>query len=95
MNSDFYKKLIDLYADRELPSELEDQLEMAAFTNAELNHDMTTLRRTVDLLHQDDEVEFTEESYQRVLMRLYARGAAISPKAKDPVHLQYHLPMQG
>lgn len=95
MNSDLYKKLIDLYAGRELPTELEDQLEMAAFTDAELSHDMSTLRRTVDMLHQDNEVDFTEESYQRVLMRLYARGAAISPKAKDPIHLQYHLPMQG
>lgn len=95
MNSEFHRKLIDLYAGRELPEELENHLEMAAFADAELNHDMTTLRRTVDLLQRSDDVEFTEESYQRVLMKLYARGAEIQPKAKDPIHLQYHLPMQG
>lgn len=95
MNNEFYKKLVDLYAGRELPSELEDQLELAAFADAELNHDMTTLRRTVDTLRGSDGADFTEESYQRVLMKLYARGAEIRPKAKDPIHLQYHLPMQG
>jgi hypothetical protein len=95
MNSEFHRKLVDLYAGRELPSELEDQLELAAFADAELNHDMTTLRRTVDALRGNDGAEFTEESYQRVLMKLYARGADVRPKAKDPIHLQYHLPMQG
>jgi hypothetical protein len=95
MNSEFHRKLIDLYAGRELPEEMQDHLEMAAFRDAELNHDMTTLRRTVDALHDSDEVEFTEESYQRILMKLYARGAEIQPKAKDPIHLQYNLPMQG
>ncbi|MGV3617007.1 MAG: hypothetical protein ACO1SV_16900 [Fimbriimonas sp.] len=95
MNSEFHKKLVDLYAGRELSSELEDELELAAFANAELNNDMTTLRRTVDALRASDGGDFTEESYQRVLMKLYARGADFQPKAKDPVHLQYHLPIQG
>jgi hypothetical protein len=95
MSTEIYKKLVDMYAGRELPSELEDQMEMAAFHDAELSHDMATLRRTVDALHQVDSGEFTEESYQRILMRLYARGAAIEPAAPPPPHLQYHLPMQG
>ena len=95
MNSEFHRKLVDLYAGRELPSELEDQLELAAFADAELNHDMTTLRRMVDVLRDGNGADFTEESYQRVLMKLYARGAEITPKMKDPVHLQYHLPIQG
>lgn len=95
MNEEFYKKLVDLYAGRELPSELEDQMELAAFTDSELSHDMSSLRRTVDTLRADRGIAFTEESYQRVLMKLYARGANIEPKAASPSHLQYQLPMQG
>lgn len=95
MNSELYSKLVDLYAGRELPSELEDQMELAAFNDAELNHDMTTLRRTVDIVKSIDGPEFTEESYQRVLMKLYARGAEIQTKAPAPMHLQYQLPIQG
>lgn len=95
MNSELHKKLVDLYAGRELPSELEEELEMAAFADTELNQDMTTLRRTVDALRGTQGGDFTEESYQRVLMKLYVRGADIQPKAKDPIHLQYHLPMHG
>lgn len=95
MNSEFHKKLVDLYAGHELSTELEDELEVAAFTDPDLNQEMTTLRRTVDALRGAEGGEFTEESYQRVLMKLYARGADIKPKAKDPIHLQYHLPMQG
>ena len=95
MSTEIYKKLVDMYAGRELPSELEDQMEMAAFHDAELSHDMATLRRTVDALHEVDPGEFTEESCQRILMRLYTRGAAIEPATPPPAHLQYHLPMQG
>jgi hypothetical protein len=95
MNSDFYSKLVDLYADRELTEELEEELESAAFGDATLNHDMTTLRRTVDLLQTAPAPDFTEESYQRILMKLYARGADVQPQATTPMHLQYHLPIQG
>lgn len=95
MSNELYKKLVDLYAGHELPSELEDQMQLAAFNDAELSHEMATLRRTVDILQEDPGPEFTEESYQRILMKLYARGATIEPKAKTPAHLQYHLPMQG
>lgn len=95
MNGDLYKKLVDLYAGQELPSELEDQMDLAAFQDPELSHDMSTLRRTVDTLRSDPGPSFTEESYQRVLMKLYARGVDIEPKAPTPTHLQYQLPMQG
>jgi hypothetical protein len=94
MNTEFYKKLVDLYAGRELPTELEDQMDLAAFNDAGLSHDMASLRKTVDLLHAHPGAEFTEESYQRILIQLYARGANIQPRAKDPLHLQYHLPIQ-
>lgn len=95
MNSEFYRKLVDLYAGRELPSELEDQMEWAAFTDPALAHEMSTLRKTVDLVHAEPEPEFTEESYQRILMKLYARGVELQTQSPDPMHLQYQLPMQG
>lgn len=95
MNSDFYTKLVDLYAGDELPTELDSELKRAAYANPDLNQDMATLRQTVEALHQDDGVDFTEESYQRILIKMYARGVNVEPKAKAPIHLQYHLPMQG
>ena len=95
MSSELYRKLVDVYAERELPLELEDQMEMAAFNDPELAHEMSTLRKTVDLLHRHRGADFTEETYQRILMKLYARGAEIEPKAKTPAHLQYQLPIQG
>ncbi|MDR3687866.1 MAG: hypothetical protein P4L46_00705 [Fimbriimonas sp.] len=95
MNNDLYKKLVDLYAGRELTSELDADMEAAAAEDSVLAWDMVTLRNTVDFLQGDPAPEYTEESYQRILMKLYARGAAIQPKAPAPAHLQYHLPIQG
>ena len=92
---DFYNKLVDLYAGRELPSELETEMEARASVDGELAHDMLTLRATVDALKSSmDDVEFTEESYQRVLMKVYARGVEMQTNP-TPAHLQYHLPIQG
>jgi len=93
MNSELYRKLVDLYAGRELPTELEDQMDLAAFSDHELSQDMHSLRKTVDFLKADRGPEFTEESYQRILMKLYARGANIQPRAPEPIHLQYRLPI--
>jgi len=95
MNNELFEKLVDLYAGRDLTSELDEQMEAAAAVDTGLGHDMTSLRNTVDLLHSDPGPNYTEESYQRILMKLYARGAAIQPKAPSPIHLQYHLPIQG
>ncbi|MEZ0324964.1 MAG: hypothetical protein ACAH95_03595 [Fimbriimonas sp.] len=95
MNNELYKKLVDLYAGRELPAELEDQLEMAAFNDSELSHDMSTLRKTVDMLQGTPTAEFTEESYQRVLMKLYSRGVEVQTQTQAPAHMQLFLPMQG
>ncbi len=86
---------MDLYAGHELPTELEEQMELAAYSEPDLNQDMTTLRRTVDMLQSDPGIEFTNESYQRILMRLYAQGANVETSAPTPTHFQYHLPMQG
>ncbi len=92
--NDTYKKLVDLYAGNELPEDLTQEMEMAAETDLDLKQDMTSLRRTVESLRAD-ELEFTEESYQRVLMKLYARGGHLQTQSPDPRHLQYQLPMSG
>ncbi|MEA2553748.1 MAG: hypothetical protein QOJ65_1924 [Fimbriimonadaceae bacterium] len=93
--NDLYTKLVDLYAGRELPSEIEAELEAKASQDGKLAHDMLTLRATVDALSSMDDVEFTEESYQRVLMKVYARGVEMQPTSSTPPHLQYYLPIQG
>ena len=95
MKNELYNKLVDMYAGRELPAELEDEMEMAAASDPVLNHEMTTLRRVVDTLQSFEEPEFTDESYHRILMRLYARGGDIQPQTPAPSHFQYHLPLQG
>ena len=89
-----YKKLVDLYAGNELPEDLTLEMEQAAKTDPELRQDMTSLRQTVETL-QNDDFTFTEESYQRVLMKLYAKGGHLQTQSPDPRHLQYQLPMSG
>ena len=87
-----YQKLVDLYAGEELPEELNNELEAAAKTDPALMQDMKSLRQTVVAL-RDDEIEFTEESYQRILMKLYARGGHLQTQSPEPRHLQYQLPI--
>ena len=95
MNNELYRKLVDLYAGSELPEDLEREMEQAATQDESLAYEMKSLRNTVETLHALPAPEFTEESCQRILMRLYARGAEIQQKAPEPAHLQYFLPMQG
>jgi len=92
---DLYGKLVDLYAGDELPTELRDELEAAAYGNAELSHEMATLKRTVELVRGTPRPDFTEESFHRILMRLYTRGVPPQPTAPTPSHLQYRLPISG
>lgn len=93
--SDFYNKLVDLYAARELTEELELEMEQYAAGDPALSRNMKTLRETVDRLVAESPPEFTDESYQRILMKVYARGVEIQTIAPEPSHMQYHLPMQG
>lgn len=90
-----YRKLVDLYAGGELPAELEEEMEWASFADPELGHDMATLRKTVEALRAAPIPAYGEESMQRVLLKLYARGLDLQPRAPEPTHLQYHLPMNG
>jgi hypothetical protein len=94
MNNDFYKKLVDLYAGDELPEELASEMEAAAMADPELSHDMFTLKTTVQLLKQQDEPSFTEESFHRILMKMRTRGAEIEQRSPEPAHWQYRLPIQ-
>jgi hypothetical protein len=94
VKSEFHRKLVDLYAGRELPAELEQHLEVAAGSDADLAQDMFSLRATVESLEAMEPVEYTEESYQRILMRIYARGVDLQ-KSEVPSHLQYRLPIVG
>lgn len=93
-DSRLYRQLVDLYAGEELPAELEDSLEAAAFNDPELSHDMATLRRTVQLVRSLPAPEFTEESFQRILMKLYARGALPRTESPNPPYLQFQLPLR-
>ncbi len=95
MNKELYRKLVDLYAGDELPQELKEELEAAAFIDPELMHDMATLKQTVDLLKTSPPPAFTEESFQRILMKLYTRGVDIEPREPAVSHLQYRLPIMG
>lgn len=92
--NDLYQKLIDLYAGRELTEELDQELESAVADEPELRQEMADLRRTVDALRSEPCPEYTEETHQRILMRMYAKGIELQ-RAPDPAHLQYHLPIQG
>lgn len=90
--SELYKKLVDLYAGRELPVELNDQMELAAHTDTNLGWEMKTLRNTVDALKADTEPMFTEETYQRILTQIYSRAGS-SPVIREDNRLQFQLPI--
>jgi hypothetical protein len=90
-----YEKLVDMYAGGELCSELEEELKEAAKDNPVLAEDMKSLAETVEVLKQLPVPEFTEESYQRILMKTYAKGIDIQTSTPTPAYLQYHLPIQG
>ncbi|HEY3781358.1 MAG TPA: hypothetical protein VGL56_09770 [Fimbriimonadaceae bacterium] len=91
--NDLYNKLVDLYAGGELTEELEQELESKAFRDSDLAYEMSTLKKTVDIIQNAPDPTFTEESYQRILMKLYARGVELQTKSPDPAHLQFQLPI--
>ena len=93
--SDLYSKLVDLYAAHQLPAELENRMDAAAANDPALAQDMMTLRGTYDALLTEEAPDFTEESYQRILLKMYARGVQFQKQSPDPIHLQYQLPIQG
>lgn len=92
--NEIYNKLVDLYAGEELPSEMVTELETVAKSDLELKREMKTLRNTVEALQQD-KISYTEETHQRILMKIYARGGHLQPQAPEPLHFQFQLPMSG
>jgi hypothetical protein len=96
MSNEIYRRLVDLYAGGELPADLAEEMEIAAYKDRELAHEMQTLKMTVEQLKKDHEApEFTEESYHRILMKLYAAGVEVETTSPTPMHLQYQLPIAG
>ncbi len=95
-NKELLKKLVDLYAGDDLPAELKDELETAAFSDAALSQDMLTLKKTVETLRESPSPEFTDETYQRILIRIYNKGAHVEiPSMNYPTYLQLRLPIPG
>jgi hypothetical protein len=94
MSNEIYRKLVDLYAGHELPLALEEEMEQAAILDPELGHEMQSLRATYDALKEEPAPEFTEETRQRILMKIYAKGVDIQTSAPEPRHFQYQLPIQ-
>jgi hypothetical protein len=91
--NDIYNKLVDLYAGSELSEELEQDLESYAAQNPSVKDDITSLKSTVERLRNTKGAEFTEESNQRILMQIYARGGKIETRSPEPAFFQYHLPI--
>lgn len=96
MKNDLYQKLVDMYAGSELSEELNEELETAAMDDPQLSHEMFTLKRTVETLQATPKPEFTEESNQRILLKMQLQtGEEIKTKSPEPAYWQYHLPIQG
>lgn len=95
MNTEFYRKLIDLYAGHELPLALEEEMEIAAMADADLAAEMRGMRETYEVLKESPQPDFSEETCQRILMKMIAKGADVETSAPEPAHFQYQLPIQG
>lgn len=96
MNDETYRKLVDLYVDDQLPSELCEEIEEAAARNPDLAAEIESLEEARAFLRAaHPRPEMTEESFQRILMLMVARGADIRPRSAPPMHLQYQLPISG
>lgn len=92
----FYKKLIDLYAGSELPTELENDLIEATKDSAELQQDMMSLRNLVNTLHQSSPEQFSEEIDYRIQMKIQNWGEnLVIQNQQNSELLQFKLPMEG
>lgn len=94
MDKEIQTSLIDLYAERELPSELEDPLEQAAGSDPALRSEMISMRQTVENLRQTGS-EYNEDSHERIIEKLAESGVEISTNDSDKPNLQYSLPIYG
>ena len=92
---EIYRKLVDMYAGDELPEELTEELETAAFGDVEIAQDMRSLRSTIHALKGMPRPQFGEETFHRILFKLYAAGADPEINSPAPALMQYHLPRSG
>lgn len=99
MSTEILKKLVDLYAAHELPLALEEEMEFAALGDAELAHEMRTLREACDALKEVPEPEFDAEIQDRifhsVLRKHYGSDDESNEIHLDPRHYQMRLPIRG
>lgn len=91
MSKDLYRRLIDLYAADELPTELAQDVEAAAQADPELAEDLESLQATVQALRNTPKPEFTEQSQAHVELLLQLRGVSLTPTPAPEI--QYHLPI--
>ena len=92
---ELYERLVDLYVGDELPEELMEEFELASTRNRQLAQDMHSLRQTVEMLRAIPQPKYREESFHRILFKLYAGGANPQPKSSPPAYFQYQLPING
>jgi hypothetical protein len=95
---DLYNRLVDLYADDELPQELKDELESEAYRNPQIASDMQTLKTTLTHLRALPSEEFTPMSFDKILNKLYAGGMKDPPVQvpdSNTIYLQFNLPNSG
>ncbi len=80
--NELMRQLVDLYAGDELDQEARTALEQEALGDAELAREMFTLKTAVEHLRSLEQPQMGEESFQRVLMRLYKSGAQPQSSAR-------------
>lgn len=91
---ELYRQLVDLYVGDELPEELAEDLQATAFGDPALAKDIKTLRQTLSALRNIPRPSLEEDSYYRVLCKLYSEGATPSTRLAS-ASSQYQLPMSG
>jgi hypothetical protein len=88
-------EIVDLYADGSLSETMNRQLLQLAAKDQDLQLELSTLKETVDTLHDDPAPLFTEETSQRILSKLLNRGVVGLQPETNAAFWQYHLPIQG
>lgn len=94
MNHDILSRLVDLYAERELPAELEDPLESAASGDPLLRSEMISLRNTVETVRRDYS-PYDSATASRILERMRQEGVEIETIHPETSLDQLRLPMGG
>lgn len=92
MNETFYRKLVDMYAGDELPTELAAEMDEAAKSDPSLRIDMDSLRRTLRVLKSLPEPELTEVCAQRILRKILDAAGVPADIPDAAAMRQYRFP---